>query len=83
MKLLKGEWWENTDEGLPLFQQILGKAGIIDNISIVDSLIKEVIINTKDVTEVSEFSSNYEDRKYSFKCTVSTKYGNTAVALTL
>lgn len=79
LKQLYGEWWEDKKDGLPLFQEILGRPGIDGNISIADSLIKERIIGTKDVTSIKEFSSTYENRNYLFSCTVNTKYGTVSV----
>lgn len=81
--LLKGEWWEDLDDGLPLFQQILGQTGTKNNLTIVDSLIKERIIETQDVTGIGEFSSTYEERKYSFTATVNTKYGSVSISNSL
>lgn len=83
IKLLKGEWWENTDEGLPLFQKILGQSGTNENLAIADSLIKERIVDTPDVLSITRFNSNYENRSYSFNCSVSTKYGEIEINLTL
>lgn len=79
--LLKGEWWENTEEGLPLFQSILGHSGAINNLIIVDNLIKERIVKTKDVITIKNFESSFENRNYSFSCTVETKYGDATVAM--
>jgi hypothetical protein len=81
INLLYGEWWENTDEGLPLFQSILGKNGTANNLTIADALIKERIIGTQDVTSIESFSSTYdsETRSYSFTATVNTKYGTTTI----
>lgn len=73
--LLKGEWWENLKEGLPLFQDMLGSSGSDENIYIVDSLIKERIIKTPGVLEIKNFESRVEKRQYSFFCTVVSKYG--------
>ncbi len=85
LKLLKGEWWEDTEDGLPLFQQILGARGTETNITIADSLMKSRILGTKDVTGIESFSSNYDSsaRKYSYSCTVNTKYGTVTVSNTL
>lgn len=83
LKLLKGEWWENTEEGLPLFQQILGQPGTNENILIADNLIKERILDTQDVTSIESFKSNYSNRSYSFSCTVNTKYGTVSISNTL
>ena len=78
---LKGEWWEDTSDGLALFESILGQSGISDNLTIADALIKERIMSTTDVTSLEDFSSTYENRSYSFTCTVNTKYGSTTVSV--
>lgn len=75
LKLLKAEWWENTEEGLPLFQQILGQNGTTDNIMIADSLIKERILNTEKVLSIEEFKSEYSKRSYTFSCKANSEYG--------
>lgn len=81
LKLLKGEWWENTSEGLPLFQNILGSPGDQDNLYLVDSLIKERIIGTENVKSIESFSSEYINRHYTFSCTVNTKFGEVTVSM--
>ncbi|HBJ2623545.1 TPA: hypothetical protein LA827_003348 [Clostridium botulinum] len=75
LKLLKGEWWENTSEGLPLYQSILGVNGTNDNLYIIDSLIKNRIINTKNVISIDNFKSSFDNRNYSFSCVVNSKFG--------
>lgn len=75
LKLLKGEWWENTKDGLPLFQNILAQSARTENLAIVDSLIKDRIINTENVTSIEEFASEYNNRNYVFSCRVNSKYG--------
>lgn len=81
LKLLKGEWWEDTEDGLPLFDDILGKAGTTNNITITDSYIKERILGTKDVTGIEEFTSTFDTttRVYTFNCRVNTLYGTVTV----
>jgi hypothetical protein len=82
LKQLKGEWWEDKEDGLPLFEQILGKPGINGNVTIIDSLIKERIVETIDVISIQEFTNDYNsaNRSYSFNCTVNTKYGTISVS---
>jgi len=79
LALLQNEWWEDLDQGLPLFQSILGQNGTPDNIAIVDLLIKNVISGTQDVISIQDFISTYENRVYTFTCSVTTKYGVTTV----
>lgn len=79
--LLKGEWWEDLSEGLPLFQSIIGP-GTPDHVAATDLLIKERIAKTKGVSEVIDFQSVYESstRSYAVSCTVKTTSGNIATA---
>lgn len=79
LSLLQGEWWENTEEGLPLFQQIISQSGSQKNIEIVNLLIQDIIINTPNVTGISNFSSTYENRSYSFQCDAQTIFGDVPV----
>jgi hypothetical protein len=85
LKLLKGEWWEDLESGLPLFNDILGKSGTTTNITITDSYIKEIILGTKDVTGIEEFTSTFDSttRVYIFNCKVNTLYGIVIVSNTL
>lgn len=73
--LLKGEWWEDLEDGLPLFQDILGRAGTGERLLLVDSIIKERIVKTKNVINIESFSSSYEQRKYSVQAIVNTRFG--------
>ncbi|MDQ7094225.1 hypothetical protein REC12_11555 [Desulfosporosinus sp. PR] len=79
--LLKGEWWEDTSEGLPLFQNILGQPGTSEKISAADLLIKERILATQGVLDIINFQSSYENRKYTVvSCSVNTIYGTVTVS---
>lgn len=81
LSLLKGEWWENKDEGLPLFQSILGHSGSPNNLIIVDNLIKERIAKTEGVLAIKKFESKLENRNYSFNCVAVSKYGDVEVGM--
>ena len=56
--LLYGQWWENTEDGLPLFEKILGAYG--DNKEMIDILISERIAQTKDVKEIKSYQSSFQ-----------------------
>jgi len=77
--LLKGEWFVDTDDGLPQ-DQILGKYT-----SSKDTLIKQRILETQGVSEIISYSSNTNPntREYTFTATVNTIYGQTTVNQTL
>jgi hypothetical protein len=76
--LLRGEWWEDLGEGLPLFQNILGQPGSPDNLKAVDLIVKDRILNTQGVASVDSFQSSYENRRYSISCTITTNTGQKA-----
>lgn len=83
--LLLGEWWENTQEGLPLWQKILGKRTsrkIIDNIIV--ARIRELKLpdGRKAILNVSNVNSTYTatTREYSFSCVVDTAFGKLVIS---
>lgn len=73
--LLCHEWWEDLEDGLPLWDKILGSSGSVKNRQAVDLIIRDRISGTSGVLAVTEFSSTYERRNYKFSATVETIYG--------
>lgn len=53
LKLLMGEWWENTSLGLPLFQSILGQ---FTSTAVISQLIQNQILSTPYVTGIQNAS---------------------------
>jgi hypothetical protein len=80
--LLYGEWWESTDQGLPLFQNILGQPGTPENVQAIDLLVQGNISSTSGVLSIKNFVSSYSNRTYSITCTVETQYGDAIVQVT-
>lgn len=84
--LFLGEWWENTQEGLPLWQKILGQRikskDVIDNIIV--KRIRELKLpnGNNAIKNVSSVSSTYNSttRAYSFSCVVDTAFGKLLVS---
>jgi hypothetical protein len=78
--LWQGEWWESIEEGLPMFQQILGKNGA--NKILVDRLIQEKITEVPYVKNVSSFVSVFDpnDRSYQCEAIVNTDFGTVVVS---
>ena len=74
LRLLKGEWWEDINEGFPLFQSALKTSGTDDHIKAVDMMVKERILSTTGVVDIVSFESNLEDRKYRAVCSIKTRY---------
>jgi len=77
MRLLYGEWWENLDDGLPLFERILSVYGGEVARSAVDLLISERIQGTQNVRQMVRYESSFDPvtRNYSATCTVNTAFG--------
>jgi len=76
--LLKGEWWEDVNEGLPLFQNIMGQPGLPENIKAANLIVQNRIRESLNVAAILEFQSSYYNRQYSINCTIITTTGQTA-----
>jgi hypothetical protein len=74
------EWWEDRNDGLPLWQSILGAPG--GKKKIIDKLIQERILGTPNVTSISEITTTLDPdtRAYSFTCVVDTIFGSVQVS---
>ncbi len=77
LHLLYGQWWENTEDGLPLFEKILGTYG--ENREMIDILISERIAETKDVKQIKSYESTFQNRVYTAICVIETIYGDISV----
>lgn len=79
--LLQGEWWEDTgNNGLPLFQNILGQTGTPDHVQAADLIVQQRIASTEGVASITSFGSTYDSevRQYTVSCTITTTFGQTA-----
>ena len=77
--LLYGEWWEDQEDGLPLFERILASSGSDRNREVVDAIIRDRIEGTEGVINVISYESDYRDRIYTFTALVNTLYGEVTV----
>lgn len=82
LKLLQGEWWERPGEGLPLYQQMLGRRMTQAQQELMDLLITERIMDTRGVIAVTDAQSEYENRRYHYSARVRTEYGDTTLEVT-
>lgn len=80
--LLYGEWWEDLEDGLPLFERILASSGSDANKRAVDIIFARRIGDTTGVLNVSWYDSTFDRNKraYSFSCRVDTVYGELYVS---
>lgn len=81
--LLQGEWWEDLENGLPLFQNILGASGSPEGLNGIDLLIQERITGTPGVKSLSNYTRSFEDRTLSLTCNIETIYGDAEIDITL
>ena len=80
--LLYAEWWEDREDGLPLWEQILAASGSQDSLTAVDLIFKERIEGTTGVLSLLGYESDFDrdNRKYTFKAAVETMYGDLIIS---
>lgn len=81
LKLLLAEWWEDVDNGLPLWQSILGQPGSETNLLSIDNVVKNRILSTRSgnlnlVSSIDDYTRTYDaaTRIYSFEAIITTIY---------
>lgn len=80
LKLFEGEWWADEQDGLPLWQSILGVSGG-NNQQRINLLIQNRILGTRFVVSLSDVSSSFDPatRSYKFFANVQTQFGTISV----
>lgn len=76
--LFQGEWFENLDEGLPLFQKIVG----YKNQQAAALAITARVIGTPFVSGVKDVSVSNTNRQLSYAATAQTVFGQAQVTAT-
>lgn len=78
LRLWRGEWYLDTDEGTDYVNGVLGKS----KQSSIEPLLRERILNTQGVREILSFSITIDENKrnVSVQCTIDTLYGEANVA---
>ena len=74
LQLLKGEWFENTKIGLPLFQSLLGHATTQRAVALI---LRQNILGAPGVTGIQAVQVVYNPigRTYAFTATIQTVFG--------
>ena len=77
LKLWKREWFVNTDDGTDYMDKVLGKRTRSPDVEI-----KQRILGTPGVTQITAFASSYEgeSRKLTITATVQTQYGTVTIS---
>lgn len=73
-----GEWFYNSEVGIPYYEEILTQRY---NKPIVDSLLRSEILETEDVIEITSFETSFSssERKLSYSIEVATNQGSVTV----
>lgn len=81
LKLFQGEWWTDQNDGLPLWQQILG-AGADRTVQAISLLIQQRILGAPFVTGIESVSATYDPnpRAFTFNAVVNTQFGTITVS---
>jgi len=77
--LLRGEWFVDITDGTPYATEILGKSNKITY----DRAIRDRILGTPNVQEITEYFSSVVDRALSVQATITTAFGIATVEATL
>ena len=72
LRVFRGEWFLDTREGLPYFEEVLKKN---PNPVTVDSLFKNEILNSPGIIELQSFLLEINGRELSLKFTALTEFG--------
>lgn len=82
LSLFQGEWWENLEEGVPLWQSILALGGISTRQQEISLILRDVILGTPYVTGTSNMQINFDSnlRVETFYAEVQTQFGSTLVS---
>lgn len=77
LQLYRGEWWEDLNIGIPMWQSILGQMG--PSKTVADRILSKCIASTPYVVRVVSFISTLENRVYSCQAVVETEFGTVYV----
>lgn len=84
LRLFLGEWWENTNIGLPVFQLILGQLGSQQGIAAMTLAVQQNVEGGPYVTGVDNVNVLFKDGRLSITARALTQFGpvniNTAPA---
>lgn len=82
LSLRKNTFWRDINDGLPLFQQILGQGAGTESIKAIDSIYSSRIAGTQGVTSLLNYSSSFNSRTraYGYQATVQTQYSTTVIS---
>lgn len=79
LRLFLGEWWEQTDDGVPYFEAILGQFNSDQSSLAAEYLIGKRIKETPYVTNIKEIKTKTKGRSLTIEAIVETAFGELTV----
>lgn len=80
LRLFLGEWWENINLGLPVFQRMLGQLGSQRTQNAISLAIQQQIRAVPYVSSVTNVQMNFSNGKFTFSATAQTSFGPVTVS---
>lgn len=84
LNLFQGEWWENLNEGTPMFQEIISQRASPGGQQIMALALAQRVQGTPFVSGVTDMVVSFDPvkRKFQFRCTAQTSFGAVPVDFT-
>ncbi len=81
LKLFQGEWWEDLNLGLPMFQSILGQLASPKGLLAMQLAVQQVILGTPYVTGITSMDVEFDNDTAQLRiaAAVQTVFGTTTV----
>ena len=80
-KFFKGEWFLNSEHGLPYFEEILGTKNLDSNI--IESVLRKEVLSVEGIREITKSSIDYDAENRKIKYTISVVSINSESPLSL
>lgn len=79
--LFEAEWWENLNEGTPMFQEIIGQRASANGQQIMAMALSSRIAGTPYVSGVEDVSVQFDEstRQLTYSCVAQTSFGSVPV----
>ena len=81
LNLFRGEWWENLNLGLPMFQTILGQAASQNGLAAMQLAVQQVILKCPYVTSIVSLDVQFSSITLGLQISavIATAFGQTTV----
>jgi hypothetical protein len=82
LRLFQGEWWEDLNDGTPVWQQILGVGNAQGRTQQISLILQQRVLGTPYVTGISNVQATFNSstRAFSFYCIAYTPFGTVAIS---